>query len=248
MFQLTLDETKNIYSRFQFETLNIYGKMQGHNIKYLPYVFTEEGVAMLATVLRTEIAEIISIRIMDAFVAMRKYLSHNNYEKRLSNIETKILDYDHKFNEVFDKLEEKNLKNEIYFEGQIYQAYSKIVDILSEAKKEIVLIDSYADKTTLDIISKIQVQITLITKSKNNLKQIDVDKYKSEYSNLNIVYNDTFHDRYFILDNHIVYHCGASLNHAGSKTFSINKLEDELVIDLLINKVNQINIKLKTDD
>lgn len=243
MFQLTEGEYNDL--RSQVGTANISVSKKSRT---LPYAFTEQGVAMLATILRTNVASEVSIKIMDAFVAMRKYISSNLIEQKYIN-ELVLKD-----NKRIDLLEDtfnhfKSSNNEIYFEGQIYQAYSKIIDILSEAKEEIVLIDSYADKTTLDIISKIQVPITLLTKSKNNLKQIDIDKYNSEYTNLNIIYNDNFHDRYFILDNYIIYHCGASLNYAGSKTFSINKLEDELVINSLIDKVNQLKNKklLKTD-
>lgn len=232
-FQLTKEEISDL--RFQTGTTNV-------KTRALPHVFTEQGVAMLSSVLRTDVASKVSISIMRTFVAMRKYISNNLIEQRYIN--ELVLKNNKRINlleETFNHF--KSSDNEIYFEGQIYQAYSKIVDILSDAKEEIILIDSYADKTTLDIISKVNVKVILITKSKNNLKQIDIDKYNSEYNNLNIIYNDTFHDRYFILDNRIVYHCGASLNHAGSKTFSINKIADELVIDLLINKVNEITCK-----
>lgn len=201
-----------------------------------PRVFTEQGVAMLATVLKSKTATKVSIAIMDAFVIMRKYISNNLLEQKyindlvLQNTEDiKLL------KQSFSKFEE--LSNEIYFDGQIYDAYSKIKDILSMAKKELIIIDAYADKVVLDMIKDLSVKVTLIVKNKSLLTKTDINKYNSQYSNLTIVYDDTFHDRYFIIDNDIIYHCGASINHAGSKTFSINKLEDEIVKKSLINKI-----------
>lgn len=146
--------------------------------------------------------------------------------------------------ESFSKFEEKKKINEIYFNGQIYDAYSKIMDIMQEAKEELILIDRYADKSVLDMIRKIDVDVVLITKENNTLKQIDFDKYKKQYHNLKIIYTDTFHDRYFIIDHIIIYHCGASLNHAGSRTFSINLLEDEVVKKGLLDKIHKIRCVL----
>ena len=103
--------------------------------------------------------------------------------------------------------------------------------------KELIIIDNYADITTLDIISKINAQTILITSKDNYLTKKDIEKYNEQYNNLKIIYNNTFHDRYLIVDNKTIYHMGASINHAGNKTFSINKLEDKLIIDTLINKI-----------
>ena len=137
----------------------------------------------------------------------------------------------------FDKLESKKLVNEIYFNGQIYDAYSKIIDILSIANNELIIIDSYADKTTLDIIKNIKCIVILIVKTNSRLSKLDIDKYNKQYHNLNIIYNDNYHDRYFIIDRNIIYHCGTSINYAGSKTFSINILEDKIVKDNLIKDI-----------
>jgi len=137
----------------------------------------------------------------------------------------------------FSKFEEKKLVNEIYFKGQIYDAYSKILDILKEANKEIVIIDSFLDKTILDMVRNIEVKVILITSNKSKLKEIDIEKYNMEYSNLEVRYNDTYHDRYIFIDRKIIYHLGASINHAGSKTFSINILEDEIVKSSLLNSI-----------
>ena len=205
-----------------------------------PRVFTEQGVAMLATILKTKIAIQVSIDIMDAFVMMRKYISTNNYDNRLSNVETKLIEHDNKLNKIFNALENKKQINEIYFNGQIYDAYSKIIDLMKEAKKELIVIDNYADKTVLDMLCKLKIKVILITKNNNNLTNLDISKYNSQYNNLKVTHNNTFHDRYLILDNKIVYHLGASINHAGSKIFSINKLEDEIVIKFLVDKTKNI--------
>ena len=117
----------------------------------------------------------------------------------------------------------------------------KIVSIIKEAKETLIVIDNYADITILDIISKINIPTTLITTKNNYLTKIDIEKYNEQYNNLKIVYNNTFHDRYLILDNQIIYHMGASINNAGSKTFSINILEDSIVIDAIIKKITSIH-------
>ena len=236
MFQLTEKESLTI-SRFQFETLN----GRGYNLKYLPYVFTEQGVAMLSSILKTEVAEKVSIDIMGAFVNMRHYIKNNNY--RLMNIETKVIEHDLEIKllqEAFDKLEEKEIKNKIYFNGQIYDAYSNILNIFKYAKKSLIIVDGYADNTILDIVKRLKIKVILITKKDNLLTKQDIEKYNKQYNNLSVIYDNTFHDRYFILDNSIVYHCGTSINRIGYKTFSINKISDKEIIDLLINKVSRL--------
>ena len=237
MFQITKEEYYTIL-RSQTGTLEL---QQGKFNKYLPYAFTEQGVAMLATVLRTKVAENVSIRIMDAFVAMRKYISSNLIEQKyINNLVLEDHDKILSLETSFKKIEEKKVTNEIYFNGQIYDAYSKIIDIFKEAKHELIIIDGYSDKTVLDMIKELTCKVTLITKKNSNLKELDIEKYNTQYHNLNIIYNDTFHDRYFILDKEIIYHSGTSINHAGSRTFSINILEDEVVKETLFNNVNKV--------
>ncbi len=216
--------------------------------RYKVRVFTEQGVAMLATILKTKVATDTSIAIMDAFVLMRKYISNElleiNYMKRQILNNSDNIDKNTKniklLQESFDKFEEKRKSNEIYFNGQIYDSYSKILDILKEAKKELIIIDNYADKSMLDMIRNIKLNTTIICKENCLLKEIDIEKYNKQYNNLKVTYNNTFHDRYIIIDNKVIYHCGTSLNHIGSKTFSINKLEDKEVIDALLNKIKNI--------
>ena len=211
-----------------------------------PRVFTEQGVAMLATVLKSDVATKVSIAIMDAFVLMRKYISSNLMEvsymqKQIminsNNINQNTEDIK-KLQESFNKFEEKKENvNEIYFYGRIYDAYSKIVDILKEGKEEVIIIDRYADKSVLDMIRDIKAQVILIVKRNGLLKEIDVEKYNKQYHNLKIKYDNTYHDRYIIIDRKKVYHLGSSLNQAGSRTFSINILEDEKIRELIISSL-----------
>ena len=135
------------------------------------------------------------------------------------------------------KLEKKKKVNEIYFNGQIYDAYSKIHEIFNSAKKQLVIVDSYADNTILDIIKRLSIKVIIITKYNNLLTEQDIKKYNKQYNNLTVYYNNAFHDRYFILDNETVYHCGASINRIGYKTFSINLISDNDIKENLINKI-----------
>ena len=238
-FSWVLSSDEWEYLRSKFLTLENSQSGRGQHRKYLPRVFTEQGVAMLATILHTDVATKVSIKIMDAFVAMRHYIGDNEY--RLSNVEEKILEHDHNIRllqKSFVKLEEKKKINEIYFNGQIYDAYSKILNILKEAKKEIIIIDSYADKEVLDIIKNLNVKVIIIANKNNLLTKQMIGRYNEQYHNLDVIWNNTFHDRYFILDKKIVYHCGTSINRIGYKTFSINLINDEEVIKPLIKKIS----------
>ena len=231
MFQLTYDEYENL--RSHIVTANNMSRV-------LPYAFTEQGVAMLSSILRTDVAEEISIKIMDAFVLMRHYIGNNEF--RLSNVESKIIEHDNSIKllqDSFNKFEDKKRENEIFFNGQIYDAYSRILDIFKEAKNEIIIIDNYADNSLLNIISKLNIKVFLITTNKYINKEI-MDKYKIKYNNLDIIYNNSFHDRYFILDKNKFYHCGTSLNRIGFKTFSINVINDEITYKSLLNNVKSI--------
>ena len=240
MFQLTEAESKSIW--FQIETK--YGKIETRGGKYnKPFVFTEQGVAMLSAVLRTNVAEEVSLKIMDAFVAMKHYIGNN--ELRLSNVETKILEHDNRIKllqESFKKFEEKKKITDIYFHGQIFDAYSIILNIFKSTKKELIIVDSYADNTVLDIIKRLKVNVIIISTDKLLTKQ-EISKYSKQYSNLKVIFNNTFHDRYFILDKKEVYHCGASINRIGYKTFSITLIGDEKVSNSIIKNVEEIITK-----
>ncbi len=218
------------------ELLNICGPKLGPQInmsRTRPYVFTEQGVAMLATVLRTSVAAEVSIRIMRAFVAMRKYISTGLVEQKYIN--NLVFKHEDDINKLFDYFETKEITNRLYLEGQIYDAYSDILDILRLGKEKVIIIDPYTDKYVLDMISKIKISVLLITSTNNRLKELDVDKYNKEYNNLTIKYDNSFHDRFIILDDKYLYNIGTSLNNAGLKTFCINKIERKELLDSLLN-------------
>ena len=141
----------------------------------------------------------------------------------------------------FQKIEEKKKVNEIYFDGQIYDAYSKIQEIFKSDNKSLVIIDAYADNTILDITKRLNINVTIITKPNNLLTSQDIEKYNKQYNNLIVIFDNTFHDRYFILDDENIYHCGASVNRIGYKTFSITLIGDEDVKNALINKIKKID-------
>ena len=238
MFQLTKEEYSSIYSRFQIETLNKNNQKQGLNIKYLPYVFTEQGVAMLSAILKTDVAEEISIKIMDAFVAMKKIINASLIEQKYFNELTIKNTEDIKLlQESFNKLNTKESNNHIFYEGQIYDSYSLLIDILSKARKEIIIIDNYAGRELFNIIKDIKVNIKVYTENIDNTAK---EKYEKQYSNLSIFTTDIFHDRFIVIDNKILYHSGASFKDLGKKCFAITKIEDTKIIKDLLERLKTI--------
>ena len=238
-FSWILSKAEEENLRSKFSTSNLKNNHGGR--RYNTRVFTEQGVAMLSTVLKTRIAIQTSIKIMDAFVAMRHYIGSNDF--RLSNMESKVLEHDKDIRllqESFEKLEEKRKITEIYYDGQIYDAYSKIYEIFKSAKEELIIIDAYADKTILDIIRRLNIRLTIITKEDSLLTRQDIERYHKQYHNLTVYYDNTYHDRYFILDQKEVYHCGTSINRIGYKTFSITLMEDKDTYKSLIKKIESI--------
>ena len=230
-FQITEEEMKKLW--FQSGTAN---KM----IRSLPYVFTEQGIAMLSSVLHTQIAISQSIRIMDAFVKMRKYISANLIEQ--DNMKNMLIKHDNEIKllqESFSKLEEKEKINHVFYEGQIYDAYSLLIDIFKEAKKEIIIIDNYADKSILDMITNLNVKVIIVTKKFNLLKDIDIKKYNKQYHNLKVMYSDKFHDRFIILDKKVLYHSGASYKDLGNKCFAITKIKDKEYLETIIKNIGE---------
>ena len=251
-FKLTEDEVKNLKTqiiilnyennnnslRSQIATLNE-SNSRGKHRKYLPYVFTEQGIAMLSGLLKNDVAIQVSINIMNAFVEMRKFLMSNGQVfERLTNVEYKLLEHDKKFNEVFNQLQqEENIKQKIFFQGQIYDAYSLIVDIIKKATKKILIIDNYIDDSVLKMLTKKKknVEIVILTSIKSNIEHIDVQKFNKEYPTLKVAKTNKFHDRFIVLDNKEMYHLGASIKDLGKKCFAINKIEDKEIIEKIIN-------------
>ena len=193
-FQLT--EREFIELRFQIGTLN--RKVNNGNVtrKYLPYVFTEQGISMLAGILRNEIAVKVSISIIRAFIEMRKFLAVNGQIfERLTNLEYKLLEHDKKFDQVFNELQhEENIKQKIFFEGQIYDAYCLIVDIIKKANKSILIIDNYIDDSVLKMLIKKNknVEVILLTSNKCNIDEIDIEKFNKEHPSLKVYQTQQF--------------------------------------------------------
>ena len=222
-FQLTDEEKKEL--RFQSGTTN---NMSRTN----PFVFTEQGVAMLASVLHTEIAEEVSIRIMRSFVKMRKYFVTTTVPNEIIiNHENRIL----RLEKTFDEFNKKKEINKIFFEGELYDAYSLLLDILIKTKNEIIIIDNYAGKELLDILKKIDKRIIIVSK---NIDETLKKKYESQYNNITFINNNSFHDRFIILDRKKLYSCGASFKDLGKKCFALNEFNDKEYLNRLLNILN----------
>ena len=192
---------------------------------------------MLATVLKTENASIVSVNIMRAFVVMKNIINTSLIEQKYFNELTIKNTEDIKLlQESFDKLNTKESNNHIFYEGQIYDAYSLLIDILSKAKKEIIIIDNYAGKKLFDIIRNINVKVKIYTE---NIDNISKEKYEKQYSNIEIINTNIFHDRFIIIDNKVLYHSGASFKDLGKKCFAITKIVDNNILKELLNKLKK---------
>ena len=206
-----------------------------------PYAYTEQGIAMLSAVLRSDVAVEVSVKIMNSFVEMRKFLlSNREMFARLDRVELKQLETNKKLEEVFDYIATtKEVKQKIFFNGQIYDAFSLMVELVEKAGTELILIDNYVDINTLNILSKKKdgVNVLIVTSGKGNLTEKDIAKFNSQYPKLKVKINEDFHDRFIIIDRKEVYHIGASIKDAGKKSFGITKLEVEELTKSLLAKV-----------
>ena len=203
-----------------------------------PRVFTEEGIIMLATILKSEVAINMSIKIVESFVKMRHYLIDNkDIYKSINNLNLRLSDTEDKVNRLFSKFDKKEY---LYLENTEYDAYSDIIKIFKTSKESINVIDPYVDISFLDTIRNLKTKVTLITQRRTRLTKTEIDKYNKQYNNLTVIKDSSFHDRYIIIDNHDIYHLGASINHAGNKVFSINKLEDNIIKITLMDYINKI--------
>ena len=233
-FQISDDEKDELVTNCdRFETL----KHSSSN----PYVYTEQGIAMLSAVLRSDVAVEVSVKIMNSFVEMRKFLlSNREMFARLDRVELKQLETDKKLEEVFDYIATtKEVKQKIFFNGQIYDAFSLMVELVEKAGTELILIDNYVDINTLNILSKKKdgVNVLIVTSGKGNLTDKDIAKFNSQYPKLTVKISKDFHDRFLIIDRKEVYHIGASIKDAGKKSFGITKLEVEELTKSLLAKV-----------
>ena len=236
-FQLTEEEVENL--RFQIGTSSLsYGGR-----RYLPYVFTEQGVAMASAILRSDIAVKVSVEIMEAFVEMRRMLASNaSLFHRLDKIELKQLEADQRFEEIFKALESDKLHSEkgIFYNGQIFDAYAFVCDIIRNAKTSIILLDNYVDDTVLTLLGKRNnnATATIYTKNISNQLRLDVQRYNSQYPRIEIKIFSDAHDRFLIIDDVELYHIGASLKDLGKKWFAFSRMDIEVGRMLqLLNRV-----------
>ncbi len=231
MFQLTDEEFA--FLRSQNATLET---GRGRHRKYLPYVFTEQGVAMLSAVLRSKTAVKISIQIIKAFVVMRKFITTNaQIFHRLDAVEQKQLEHktetDEKFDRIFNAIESKEItpKQGVFFNGQIFDAYKFVSDLIRRAKKSIIIIDNYIDDSVLLLLTKRKKSVTvkIFTKTISKQLALDLKKYNSQYPPVEIIKFKYAHDRFIIIDDKEVFHFGASLKDLGKKWFAFSKLEKD---------------------
>ena len=237
-FQLSESEYQNLRSQFvtsseqnslrsQSVTLK---SNRGKHTKYLPYVFTEQGVSMLSAVLKSDIAVDISVKIIRSFVNMRKLISNNALIfQRLKTLEQKQFTNDEKFNKLFEAIEEKSIKptQGIFYDGEVYDAYLFVSELIKSAKESIVLVDNYLDESVLTMLSKRQTDVTAAIYTKNITAQLELDikKHNAQYPKITLKKFDASHDRFLILDGKELYHIGASLKDLGKKWFAFSKFD-----------------------
>jgi len=250
-FQLTEVEYQNL--RFQNGSSSSNNNYGGR--RYMPYAFTEQGIAMLSAVLKSDIAVDVSIKIMDTFVEMRKFLltnqelfsrldrlelGHLDLKKEIDKGTEKQLKTDKKLEEVFNYIASNTeVKQKIFFDGQIYDAFSFIADLVGKAQSKLLLIDNYVDVNTLNLLCKKKsgVNVLIGTAGKGSLTTKDINKFNAQYPRLSVKTTAAFHDRFLIIDDKEAYFIGASIKDAGKKSFAITKIEDEKMVHNLINKV-----------
>ena len=223
-FQLNSDEKEQLVTNCdRFKTLK-------HSTS-LSYVFTEQGVSMLSAVLKSERAIEVSIKIIEAFVAMRRFIASNSLVfERFERIEQRLSKHDDNFDKIFKAIEDKNIKPKqgIFFEGQIFDAYVFVNDLIKSAKRSITLIDNYIDETTLTLFAKVpDIEVTIYTHTINKQLKLDYQKYQAQHDNITLKSFKNAHDRFLIIDDTEVYHIGASLKDLGKKWFAFSRMDRE---------------------
>ena len=243
-FQLTAEEIENLKSQFVISSPAVSNGYGGR--RTLPYAFTEQGIAMLSAVLHSKVAVQVSVNIMTAFVEMRHFIASNAMMfERISKVELRQLEYEKKTDEKLDKIFEyisdhEESTQKVFFDGQIYDAFSLISSLIQKATKDIVLVDGYVDTGTLDLLSKKQsgVAVEIHTFKKGcKLTNAEITTFNGQYPSLSVHYITNFHDRFLILDHTIGYHIGASIKDAGKKCFAITLLEDQQTIQDILNRL-----------
>lgn len=228
-FQLTESEWQSLRSQFVILEKEENKNAKGKHRKYLPYAFTEQGIAMLSTVLRSEVAIQVSIKIMQAFVQMRHTLLNNaGVIQRLENVERKQIEMSGQLEQVFLALEGNKPRTQgIFFDGETFDAYTFVADLVRKAESSIILIDNYLDDSVLTLFSKrkLGVDVTLYTKTISRQLALDLERYNSQYEPIMIKPFSQSHDRFLILDRTELYHIGASLKDLGKKWFAFSKMD-----------------------
>ena len=237
MFQITREEFDSVKSQFATSRNNMFVGQEGGTRK-LPYVFTEQGITMLASVLRSESAVNASIKIVKAFVAMRRFLLSNaQIFQRLDSLEIHRIESDMRIDELFTRMDRYKIDDTqgIFFQGQIFDAYAKFQSFIAQAQKEIVLIDNYVDITVLERLSTKNsgVDVTIYTLPNTRLTAQDVRSFNAQYPTLTVRHTTSMHDRFLIIDNSILYHLGASLKDLGKKCFAFELFDAGFIPDIL---------------
>ena len=236
-FQITREEFESVKSQFATSRNNMFVGQEGGTRK-LPYVFTEHGITMLASVLRSESAVNASIQIVKAFVTMRKFfLSNAQIFQRLDSLEIHRIESDKRIDELFTRMDRYKIDDTqgIFFQGQIFDAYAKFQNFISQAQKEIILIDNYVDITVLERLSTKNngVDVTIYTLPNTRLTTQDVRSFNVQYPTLTVKHTTSMHDRFLIIDNSILYHLGASLKDLGRKCFAFELFDASFISDIL---------------
>ncbi|MBP3475751.1 MAG: ORF6N domain-containing protein [Lachnospiraceae bacterium] len=245
-FQLTVEEYENL--KCQIGTSKMMDQEKSDDRggrRTLPYVFTEQGISMLESVLHSDVAVNVSIGIMRAFVEKRRFIANNEaLFERISNVELKQLEYqkrtDEKLEQIFEYISEhEESSQKVFFDGQIYDAFSLIVSLIQKAESKIVLIDNYVDVDTLNLLSKKKenVAVMIYTLRRTRLSSTDVANFNAQYSSVEVKYTRVFHDRFMILDDMFSYHIGASIKDAGKKCFGINLIQDSGIIRDILQRL-----------
>ena len=249
MFQLTKDEQQEIDERLRSQIVIIENQsktenLRGRHSKYLPYAFTEQGCAMLSAILKSEAAVQASIKIMDAFVAMRHFLQSNaeifsemsHIKKQLRDTTVHQIEADKRIDELFTRMDRYAIDNTkgIFFQGQIFDAYAKFESFIAQAQKSITLIDNYVDLSVLERFAKKKrgVKVTIYTLPQTRLLQQDVQQFNAQYPTLELKFTTTMHDRFLIIDNSTLYHIGASLKDLGKRCFAFDLFDASFIPDI----------------
>lgn len=230
-FVLDNNEKENLWSKFSTANVSSMSRVN-------PRVFTEQGVYMLATILKSKVATEVSIRIMDTFVKMRHYINYNKevLPYRFMLLENKVDSNTKRIDELFDMFNPKDIaKDNIFFEGEFYDAYSFLLDIFNKSKRKIVIIDNYAGKELLDVLKHVDKKVVIVSK---NIDETLKKKYEKQYDNVSFINNNSFHDRFIIVDKEKLYSCGASFKDLGKKCFYIGEINNKEYLNRLLNELN----------